>query len=317
MKHTTIKLTNAYPDEYTDQLVSRNIQPTNKDFDPNLLITDRSTVLKPDGDVLLKFLPSALPLRYVVPAWESFHDRLNPKKGSKRLAIANSANAGSEGVLGFMDGVYPFNYCRSTALTNSHLAGFQASLPMIRAAGDLFGLHMRERHAAQMAVCNATPKDYVIPSTPFTTVTINRDVTATYHRDTGDLKAGFGVIAATWAAKVNGSWKIAAENPAKGGYLVFPKFRVAVKIRTQDLLLCDVHECHGVTAITGIPDEWARLSFVFYCRERIASCGTPAQEILRTSIADTRNYLKPHEVTDESFDFHSDDVLDGPSATSF
>jgi hypothetical protein len=160
---------------------------------------------------------------------------------------------------------------------------------MIRSAGDLFAEHMPEHYAAQLAPCTEAKQDYVIPSTPFMTVTINRD----------DLKAGFGVIAATWAAKVADQWKVVPENPADGGYLVFPKYRVAVKVRTQDLLLCDVHECHGVTQITGIPGEWARLSFVFYCRERIIACHSPDNEIKRTSITDTRKYLKPQEVVED------------------
>jgi hypothetical protein len=198
-----------------------------------------------------------------------------------------------------MDGVYPFNYCRSTALTNNHLVEFQDSLPMIRSARDLFAEHMPEHYAAQLAACTEAKQDYVIPSTPFTTVTINRDVTAVYHKDSGDLKAGFGVIAATWAAKVAAQWKGVPENPADGDYLVFPKYRVAVKVRTQYLLLCDVHECHGVTQITGIPGEWARLSFVFYCRERIVACDSPDNEIERTSITDTCKYLKPQEVVED------------------
>jgi hypothetical protein len=310
MTHATISLTVEHPDDYVDQLIQRNIQPTSDDFDPSLVITDYCTVLKPDGTVLLKLLPAALPLPYVVAAFEAFHDRLNPTRHSFRAAISNSANTGSEGVLGFMDPVYPFNYCRSTALTNDHLAEFQDSLPMIRSAGDLFAEHMPERYAAQLAVCSATKQDYVIPSTPFTTVTINRDVTAVYHKDSGDLKAGFGVIATTWASKVDDRWRVVAEPSADGGYLVFPKYRLAVKVRTQDLLLCDVHECHGVTKITGIPGEWARLSFVFYCRERIVACDSPENEINRTSIADTRKYLKSPEAVEGESDMDREEGLE-------
>ena len=38
---------------------------------------------------------------------------------------------------------------------------------------------------------------------------------------------------------------------AVGGCLVFPKYRIAVDIRSQDVLLCDVHEYHGNSPITG------------------------------------------------------------------
>jgi hypothetical protein len=123
------------------------------------------------------------------------------------------------------------------------------------------------------------------------------------------LKAGFGVISATWAAKTDDGWKVVTENSAEGGYLVFPKYRVAVKLRSQDLILCDVHECHGVTAITGVPGHWARLSFVFYVRERMNECENAKAEILRTSIADTLNYLKPREVAEDALDLEPNDIL--------
>jgi len=285
----TIQLAHTQDEGYIEQLVERCIQPDQEDYD--LLVEDTATVLRPNGEVLFKLLRTAIPLEYVEAAWEAFHDKLDPKTQSYRKAIANSANEGSEGVLGYMDRVHRLNYCRTTALAKDHLEEYKAAIPMIRAVGDIFAKHMPERYAAQHEFCQTVRPEYLIPETPFSTVTLNRDVSAVYHTDKGDLKAGFGIIAATWARKIEGGWEVVTENSAEGGLLVFPKCRVAVKIRTGDVLLCDVHEVHGVTQIVGEPGSWARLSSVYYCREHMNVCGAPSDEIERVSVADTEKYF--------------------------
>lgn len=294
MEYKIIKLTSELSDDYVNQLRERNIQPSETDYD--IVVNEPCTVLKPDGSVLLKYLPETLPLEYVEPSWEDFHDVLTPSKNSLRPAIYFSANQGAEGVLGFMDPVYPLPFCRATRLTREHLESFKQSLPMIRAAGQLMATHMPERYDAQMAACEGTHPDYIIPSTPFTTLTLNRDVTATYHTDKGDLKAGIGVIATTWAAKVDGAWKVVSENSAPGGYLVYPKYRVAVNVQTQGLLLCDVHEVHGVTPITGPAGSWARLSYVLYYREHMHKCNSLKEETQRLNNSGVAKGMRDEDI---------------------
>lgn len=291
MKHKIIRLTAAQSDEYIDNLAAKNIQLTDGDYDPELLITEYCTVLKPNGDPLLKFIPRSVSLDYATIAFNEFEGvDLDDSKSSARPAVANSANPGSEGVLGFMDPVHRFNFCRSTALTYERLKEFQASLPFIRSTAELIKQHMPERYAIQLAACVACHPDYIIPGTPYSTLTLNRDTAVTCHTDRGDYKPGIGVLAATWAARERSKWKVVTENPCKGGVLVFPKYRVAVSLRTQDLLLCDVHEAHGVTFIEGTPGTWARLSFVFYLREKMYKCAGLAEEIARVSEKDTHKY---------------------------
>jgi hypothetical protein len=100
---------------------------------------------------LLKFLPRSIHLDYATIAFNEFEAAdLDDSKSSSRSAIAASANVGGEGVIGFMDPVHRFNFCRSTALTYERLKEFQASLPFIRSTGDLMKEHMPERYEAQM-----------------------------------------------------------------------------------------------------------------------------------------------------------------------
>jgi hypothetical protein len=61
-----------------------------------------------------------------------------------------------------------------------------------------------------------------------------------------------------------------------GGELIFPRYRTAVDMRTGGLCLADVHELHGNAPMWG--RRFTRLSLVFYARERMVDCGTPAEE---------------------------------------
>ena len=288
MKLKNIYLNAAHTDADIEPLVRNAVQPTESDYD--FIITDYAAVFKPNGEILMKLVPRALSLDYCVSAFDAFHDRLTSVKNSNRPSMVGSLNRGSEGVIGFLDPIYPIQYCRTTALTNAHLDGFKDSLPFIRSAAELMKIHTPERYAAQLAACESGHADYVIPRTPFSTVTINRDVTATYHTDQGDYKPGIGIITATWAENRDKEWHVVTENPAEGALLVFPKYRVAVKLRTQDLVLCDVHEVHGVSPIVGDPGKWARLSFVFYLREKIIQCPRMAEEIIRINAKDTAKH---------------------------
>jgi hypothetical protein len=153
-----------------------------------------------------------------------------------------------------------------TAFTRDNLGRWGEMLPLVRAADAVFRTACPGRYAAQMAAVRRTPPDFVIPGTAFTTVTVNRNLRTRCHKDSGDLAAGFGVISVLRAGEY------------AGGHLVFPKYRVAVDLRSRDVLLADVHECHGNTAIVGEPGTYERVSTVYYFRERMTECGSAEEE---------------------------------------
>lgn len=164
IKHANIHLKTEHADADIEPLVKKSVQATDKDYD--LLVTDFCTVFEPNGEVLLKPLPRAISLDYCKAAFDAFHDALTDAKNSMRPAILNSGNQGSEGVLGFMDPVHRFNYCRTTALTVEHLEGFKESIPFLRSAASLMETHMPERYKAQLAECVKGHADYQIPGRP-------------------------------------------------------------------------------------------------------------------------------------------------------
>ena len=95
-----------------------------------------------------------------------------------------------------------------------------------------------------------TPREWIIPGTVFSTITVNRNL---FHRPQrpSDLREGFGVLSVIHAGQYS------------GGYLVFPKYEVAVDLCSRDVLLADVHEFHGNTLIVGTPGDYERIYGVF------------------------------------------------------
>ena len=66
-----------------------------------------------------------------------------------------------------------------------------------------------------------------------------------------------------------------------GGLLVIPRYKVAVNIKSQDIILFDVHEVHGNTRIIKKQINACRMTCVFYLRENIVRCGTSQEELNR------------------------------------
>ena len=55
----------------------------------------------------------------------------------------------------------------------------------------VFRRELPDRYAVQMRAVRATPPEFVIRGTAFTTVTVNRNYRSAVHKDKGDLPDGF------------------------------------------------------------------------------------------------------------------------------
>lgn len=265
------------------------------------LVREDATVIKPDGTPLLVFRRNALPAAACEAAYRSL--RVAARKtdnrgiaagsidgdvtrkvavGAKSKArfrpvkrdgtVSNTDYAGravESGVVGYFDRYERFPYCRLTAFNLERPEQFSAAMPFIRAVDAVFARECPDRYAAQRAVIGRTHPDFVIHGTAFTTITVNRNWQTAVHKDAGDYRPGFGVLSVLQAGRYT------------GGYLVFPRYRVAVDIRSRDVLLADVHEWHGNTPIVGPPGRFERISCVFYYRENMHRCGSAAEELER------------------------------------
>lgn len=259
--------------------------------DFNLVLTGPAKLRKPDGGVLCVYLPGVL-REALGNAYETLHELRTATTGNRGLASGTRrlqhgdqkrsyAKNVASAIIGAIDpgGIYKF--CRLTAWTGQNLDAWTEMRPVFEQIAAHFREHVPERYAAQLAYVNATRPEWVIPGTPFTTVTVNNTYPTGVHQDAGDLEEGFSTLA------------VCRRGDYTGGLITFPRYRVGVDMRDGDLLLMDAHEFHGNTAIEKQSDDAERISVVSYYRTKMAKCGTPEAELAKAqSRADRRSKLE-------------------------
>jgi hypothetical protein len=135
-----------------------------------------------------------------------------------------------------------------------------------------------------MAAAIKIDPGYLVPGTPFTTITVNKSFRTACHFDAGDLNSGLSNLL---TLSNNGNYK--------GCYLVAPEYRVAVNPRPGDLLLINNHEVmHGNTQIELLDDEAERISLVCYFREKMMELGSKEYEDTRYQFVEDRRHNKEH-----------------------
>ncbi len=245
--------------------------------DYNLLLTGPTLVRKPDGKPLCIYLPQWLAKEAADPeVYRVLHSlRVIQTKnrglagGTRRFPVSKvrtEAKPISSAIVGSMDPHATRRYCRLTRWTGDHLPEYELLRPMLQRIAEAFEHYVPDRFAAQMEAANSTNPAWVVPGTPFTTITVNNTYPTGVHTDRGDLAAGFSTLA------------VLRRGEYAGGVFVMPEFRVAVDMQDGDLLLMDAHEWHGNTAIEPLTEDAERISLVAYFRERMTTCGSPDEE---------------------------------------
>ena len=255
------------------------------DEDYNVLLTRACRVLKPDGKPLCVYLPASV--RSLVDESYPILSKIKMRSDNRGLASGTKrVNAGGNrsrampimsGVMGAMDPAPNKNHCRLTAFTRDHLEEWDGLQPLLEGIAKEFQAHVPERFAKQMEFVENTQEDWVVPGTPFTTITINNSYSTGVHTDKGDLAAGFSCLA------------VGRRGTYSGGRLCFPEYRVAADLQHGDLILMDAHEWHGNTGMfcscgnrlaegpcTTCGAE--RISVVCYYRERMFQCASMEEE---------------------------------------
>lgn len=282
-------------DEEAAKLAGTKLDDTS--YDAARLITreDADVFDAETGNLLIRFRTQVLPHAHCARAFAALRSaatktdnrgmaggiipelgktRFRPvRKSDGKVSKQNQAVTVNSGIVGYYDGHNNprIPYCRQTAWTMKNPEKFAEALPLIQFISGLFELLASDRHQAQQEIANKTAPDWVIPETVFTTVTVNKNFQTAVHQDAGDYAPGFGVMTAFRAGEYY------------GGILVFPQYRVAVDMRNTDLLLADVHQWHGNTAMQTVDPArpFERVSLVLYFREKIADCLPIADEIER------------------------------------
>lgn len=256
--------------------------------DFNALLTGPAKLLKPNGHPLVVYLPGALLKEAELPGvYETLHALKSAKtenrgaaSGSRRVKSGSGNKSRAlpvpSAIIGAFDSAGHQKYCRLTAWTGANLPQWETLRPFLQAIARHFEARLPDRYAVQMAEVNKTYPEWVVPGTPFSTVTVNNTYPTGTHLDAGDLEAGFSTL----ACLRKGSYT--------GGQLVFPKYRVALDMQHGDLALIDAHEYHGNTAIfcecgerrNGMCERCGaeRISVVSYFRANMIKCGSYSEE---------------------------------------
>jgi hypothetical protein len=259
------------------------------DEDYNVLLTRATKILKPDGRPLAVYLPGAVKdtMDTAYPELRKIKMRSDNRglaSGTKRVNAGGTRTRSmpiQSGILGAMDPAPNRNFCRLTNYTREHVDRWESTFPLLHEIAAAFAKYVPDRFAAQASYAEKTEAEWIVPNTPFTTITINNSYSTGVHTDKGDLDAGFSCLA------------VGRKGTFTGGYLTFPEYRVAANMQHGDLMLMDAHEWHGNTGMFcehGRLSEGPcticnaeRISVVCYYRSEMVKCGTIDQEDAKRS----------------------------------
>lgn len=264
------------------------------DAERSLTLTGPARILKPNGDLLAVYVPGAIAQATRDASFGTLHELRKMQTDNRGLASGMQRFQRSEAdsrtrtvpipstIVGAFDPVGAHQYCRLTAFTGKETEKFSALFPLFGRIAEVFREHVTDRFLTQSARAAETEPEWVVPGTPFTTITVNNTYPTGVHVDKGDLNEGFSCLA------------VLRRGAYRGGVLTFPKFRVGVDMQDGDVILMDAHEAHGNThlyclacydagsaqTMRGMCEQHVteRISIVCYYRTKIQECGTLEEE---------------------------------------
>lgn len=216
-------------------------------------------------------------------------DKEGMKAEAKRVAEkyicqTTYANGVLSGIAGWYDRYPRIPYGRATSYTKNNPEKFAMAYPFLQTLAKGFKELLPWRFNNQMEAAKKLDPSYLVPGTPFTTITVNKTFRTAAHFDAGDLDTGLSNLL---VLSNNGNYS--------GGYLIAPEYRVAVNVRPGDLLLINNHEVmHGNTPIVLNDPEAERVSLVCYFRENMLQLGSKEYEECRFNFVESRRLNKEH-----------------------
>jgi hypothetical protein len=199
------------------------------------------------------------------------------------ISETSYGNPVDSGIAGWFDRYPRIPYGRATTYTRDNFEKFSMAYPFLQHLAKGFKDLLPKRYAAQKAATDKIDSRFVIPETPFTTVTVNKTFRTAAHRDAGDFTEGMSNLLV-----------LSNDGRFTGGYLIFPEIRMAVNVRPGDLLLVNNHEIiHGNTPIV-CEEGSERVSLVVYLRENMLELGSYEYENTRYEYVESRRLNKEH-----------------------
>jgi hypothetical protein len=202
----------------------------------------------------------------------------------KYVCATTYANGVMSGIAGWFDRYPRLPYGRATSYTTREPEKFAMSFPFLQQLATGFKDLLPWRYNNQMEAAKKLDPRFLVPETPFTTITVNKSFRTACHFDAGDFTNGLSNLL---TLTNNGNYR--------GCYLVAPEYRVAVNPRPGDLLLINNHEVmHGNTQIELLDDVAERISLVVYFREKMLELGSKEYEDCRYEYVESRRLNKEH-----------------------
>ena len=202
----------------------------------------------------------------------------------KYICSTTYANGVFSGIAGWFDRYPRIPYGRATSYTAREPEKFAMAYPFLQHLAKGFKDLLPWRYNNQMEAAKKIDPAFLVPETPFTTITVNKTFRTAAHYDAGDLSSGLSNLL---VLSNNGNYS--------GGYLIAPEYRVAVNVRPGDLLLINNHEVlHGNTPIVLNDEEAERVSLVCYFREKMLELGSKEYEDCRYNFVEERKNNKEH-----------------------
>jgi hypothetical protein len=203
---------------------------------------------------------------------------------SKYICQTTYANGVMSGIAGWYDRYPRIPYGRAASYTAREPEKFAMAYPFLQTLARGFKELLPWRFKNQMEAAKKLDPAFLVPGTPFTTITVNKTFRTAAHYDAGDLDTGLSNLLV-----------LSNDGNFTGGYLVAPEYRVAVNVRPGDLLLINNHEVmHGNTPIVLGSEESERISLVCYFREKMLELGSKAYEDCRFDFVESRRTNKEH-----------------------
>ena len=201
----------------------------------------------------------------------------------KMMSLTTYGTAVNSGIAGWFDRYPRIPYGRATSYTANNFEKFSMSYPFLQSLARGFKELLPWRYGNQMEAAKKIDPAFLVPETPFTTVTVNKTFRTAAHYDAGDLNTGLSNLLT-----------LSNDGNYTGGYLIAPEYRVAVNVRPGDLLLINNHEVmHGNTPIECAEGS-ERISLVVYFREKMLELGSKQYEDTRFEFVEHRRLNHEH-----------------------
>lgn len=174
------------------------------------------------------------------------------------------ANSVFSGIAGWYDRYPRIPWGRATSYTEKYLDKFQKSYPYLQHLADAFEQLLPWRYGNQKAAADKVDKRFLVPNTPFSTITVNRNFRTAAHYDPANMDDGFANICV-----------FSNSDNYKGAYLVFPEIGYAVNVRPGDLLFVNnMAGLHGNTELILEDPNAERISIIAFFHEGMLGLGS-------------------------------------------